>query len=159
MTDVDLYLKGVAERLAADECQVTYEQLGVIGYKSQVKAFTRMNVVLVAARAGAVDQRVLADFAADAVALAAARRAQAGGGQSSLIVLPALVAEYAYPDAVALTQSPLQLNHGGFEVLAQPALVDMTARTSHRFRDVGIFGYAYSSLIKQKLALYLPDPF
>ncbi|WP_430782180.1 hypothetical protein [Actinoplanes sp. G11-F43] len=158
MIDAELYVKGLAERLAADGCQLADEHLGLVGYKTQVKALTRRHIFLVAAKAGTVDQNVLADFAADAVALCAARQAQQGGGQSSLIVLPALIAEVTTPDAVGLTLSPLQLNHGGFEVLAQPALVDLSAGVSHRFREVGIFGYAYSSLIKQKLALYLPDP-
>jgi hypothetical protein len=78
--------------------------------------------------------------------------------QSTVIVLPVLVAERADQSAVDMTQRLHQLNLGGFAAMAQPALVDLSAGRSHIFRGTRLWGYAFNSLIKKKLALYLPDP-
>jgi len=158
MIDAGSYLKGLEARLAADGCQVTHEQLGLVGYKAQTRLLMRAHVFLVAARAEAVDDDLLSAFAADAVNLAVSRKGQWRGMQSGVIVLPVLVARTADAGAVAITQRPHRLNLGGFAVMAQPALVDLTAGKSHVFRGVRIWGYAFNALIKKKLARYLPDP-
>jgi hypothetical protein len=75
-----------------------------------------------------------------------------------VIVLPALIAESADEGAVAITRRAHRLNMGGFAVLAQPSVVDPTEGKSHIFHGTRIWGCALNALIKQKLALYLPDP-
>src|SRR4051812_41795383 len=121
MIDADGYLSGLAERLAADGCAVTREELGLVGYKAQVKALVRAHVFVVAAKAGAVDEAVLTGFTTAAVNLAVERKGQWRGLQSGVIVLPVLVADSAGADAVAITQRPHRLNLDGFAVMAQPA--------------------------------------
>jgi hypothetical protein len=158
MIDADRYLKDLAGRLAADGCAVTQEKLGLVGYKAQTRALVRAHVFLVAAKAGAVDEAALSEFAAAAVNAAVERKGQWRGFQSGVIVLPVLVADSADQGAVAITQRPHRLNLGGFAVMAQPAVVDLAAGRSHIFRGVRIWGYAFNALIKKKLALYLPDP-
>ncbi|MEU7909273.1 hypothetical protein [Actinoplanes sp. NPDC049118] len=158
MIDADRYLKGVEERLNADGCAVTHEKLGLVGYKSQMRALVRGHIFLVAAKAGAIDEAAMSEFAAEAVNLAVERKGQWRGFQSGVVVLPVMVAESADQGAVAITQRPHQLNLGGFAVLAQPAVVDLAAGKSHTFRGTRIWGYAFNALIKKKLALYLPDP-
>jgi hypothetical protein len=158
MTDADTYLRGLEERLVADGCKVTYEELGLVGYKAQTRALVRGHVFLVAAKAGAIDETALSEFAAEAVNLAVERKGQWGGFQSGVIVLPVMVAGSADRGAVAITRRPHRLNLGGFAVMAQPAVVDLAAGKSHIFRGTRIWGYAFNALIKQKLALYLPDP-
>ncbi|HWS32978.1 MAG TPA: hypothetical protein VN408_09575 [Actinoplanes sp.] len=160
MTDADQYLEGLAGRLAADGCAVSREKIGLVGYKAQFSApsLSRAHVFLIAGKAGAVDQQVLADFAGGAVELAVRRKGQLRGFQSAVIVLPVLVADSSDAGAVAITQRPHRLHAGGFAVMAQPALVDLAAGRAHRFRGVRIWGLAFNSMIKKKLNLYLPDP-
>jgi hypothetical protein len=158
MVDADGYLKGLEERLAGDGCQVSYEGLGLVGYKAQMRLLMRAHVFLVAAKGGAVDDDLLSEFAAAAVNLAVERKGQWRGMQSGVIVLPVMVAESASDAAVAITRRPHRLNLGGFAVMAQPAVVDLSAGKAHIFRGVRIWGYAFNALIKKKLALYLPDP-
>ncbi|MEV4621452.1 hypothetical protein AB0J74_22425 [Asanoa sp. NPDC049573] len=158
MIDADSYLKGLEARLVADGCAVTHEPLGLIGYRTRTRALVRAHVFLVAARAGAVDQTVLSEFAAAAVNLAVERKGQWRGFQSAVIVLPVMVAESADQNAVAITQRPHRLNAGGFAVMAQPAVVDLGAGTSHIVRKTRFWGYAFNALIKKTLADYLPDP-
>jgi len=163
MADADAYLKALAERLVADGCAVTHEKLGpkpvVVGYKAQMRALSRMHVFVVAAR---TDDRVgeagLREFTDAAVQMAADRKGQWRGVQSGVIVLPVLVASGADESAVALTQRSYRLNAGGFAVLAQPAVVDLTAGQVWTFRGTRIWGYAFNALIKQKYARYLPEP-
>ena len=52
-----------------------------------------------------------------------------------------------------------RLKLAGFATLAQPAVVDLTAGRVHTFRGTRLWGYALNSLIKQKYARYLPEPF
>jgi hypothetical protein len=158
MVDADGYLKGLEERLVADGCQVSHEGLGLVGYKAQMRLAMRVHVFLVAAKAGALDENVLSEFAAATVNLAVERKGQWRGLQSGVIVLPVLVAESANDAAVAITRRPHRLNLGGFAVMAQPALVDLSAGKAHIFRGVRIWGYAFNALIKKKLVRYLPDP-
>ncbi|WP_240670003.1 hypothetical protein [Actinoplanes solisilvae] len=156
--DADIYLKGLEDRLLADGGTVTHEPLGLVGYKAETRALVRAHLLVVAAKAGPVDQNLLADFAAESVDLAVERKGRWRGFQSAVVVLPILVAESAGDDAVAITQRPARLDVDGFAVLAQPAVVDLSAGRSHIFQSVRIWGYAFNSLIKRKLALYLPDP-
>jgi hypothetical protein len=158
MTDADQYLKSIEERLVGDGCKVEHDKLGLIGYKSQMRALVRGHVFLIAAKAGAVDQNVLADFSSEAVTLAVQRKGQWGGFQSGVIVLPVLVADSADAAAVAVTQRPHRLNLGGFAVIAQPAVVDLAAGKSHTFHGTRIWGFVFNGLIKSKQSLYLPDP-
>lgn len=162
MDDADAYLKGLEERLAADGCAVTHEKLGskpvVVGYKAQMRALSRMHVFVVAAKTDRVGEAGLRDFADAAIQMAADRKGQWRGLQSGVIVLPVLVASGADESAVALTQRSYRLNLGGFAVLAQSAVADLTAGKVWTFRGTRIWGYAFNALIKQKYARYLPEP-
>jgi hypothetical protein len=159
MTDADTYLKGLADRLAADGCAVTHETLGLVGYKAQVKALSRMHVFLVAARADRVGEAELNGFTEATVRLAVERKGRWSGAQSGVIVLPVLVAAAADESAVAITRRAYRLKLGGFATLAQPAIVDLAAGRVHTFRGTRIWGYALNSLIRQKYTRYLPEPF
>ncbi|GIF62528.1 hypothetical protein Ais01nite_05630 [Asanoa ishikariensis] len=158
MINADGYLESLEERLAADGCAVTHEGLGLVAYKTQMRALVRGHVFLVATKAGAVDETAVAEFGSAAVNLAVERKGQWRGFQSGVIVLPVIVAESADQSAVAMTQRVHRLNLGGFAVMAQPAVVDLATGRSHLFRGTRLWGYAFNSLIKKKLALYLPDP-
>lgn len=158
MTDADTYLKGLADRLAGDGCAVTHEKLGLVGYKAQVKALSKMHVFLVAAKADQVGEAELNGFTEATVRLAVERKGRWSGAQSGVIVLPVLVTAAAEESAVALTRRAYRLNLGGFATLAQPAVVDLTAGRVHTFRGTRIWGYALNSLIKQKYTRYLPEP-
>jgi hypothetical protein len=158
MVDASEYLKGLEGRLASDGCKVTHEAIGLLGYKMQMRALVRGHVFLIAAEADAVDRDSFLDFATEAVNLAVQRKGQWGGLQSGVIALPVLVAQGADEKAVAVTQTPHRLNLGGFAVVAQPALVDLGAGKSHIFCGTRMWGWVFNRLIKQKLALYLPDP-
>jgi len=158
MTDGDTYLKGLEGRLAGDGCAVTHESLGLVGYKVQVKALSRMHVFLVAAKADRVGEGELNAFIEATVRLAVERKGRWGGAQSGVIVLPVLVAAAADESAVALTRRPYRLKLAGFATMAQPAVVDLSAGRVWTFRGTRLWGYAFNSLIKQKYTRYLPDP-
>ncbi|GID93401.1 hypothetical protein ACFQFC_16460 [Amorphoplanes digitatis] len=158
MIDADTYLKGLADRLAGDGCAVTHEELGLVGYKAQFKALSRMHVFLVAAKADRVGEAEVNGFTDAAVRLAVARKGKWSGAQSGVIVLPVLVAAAADESAVALTRRAHRLNLGGFATMAQPAVVDLAAGQVWTFRGTRIWGYAFNSLIKQKYTRYLPEP-
>jgi len=162
MTAPDAYVAGLKERLAADGCAVSHEKLGsrpvLVGYKAQTRALARMHVFTVAMAAGRVEESDLRTYVDAAVELAGERKGQWRGLQSGVIVLPVLVATGVDESAVALTQKAYRLNLGGFAVLAQPAVVDVTAGRVWTFRGTRLWGYAFNALIKQKYRSYLPDP-
>jgi hypothetical protein len=95
MPDVNGYLQSLQERLVADGCTVTHEQLGdrnvLVGYKSQIKALSKMHIFTVADTAGQVTEPTLRAFTDAAVKLATDRKGQLRGLQSGVIVLPILV--------------------------------------------------------------------
>ena len=160
MTDPAEYLKGPAERLSADRCSVTHEQLGdrtvLVGYKSQMKALSKMHIFTVADTAGQVTEPILRGVTDAAVKLATDRKGQFRGLQSGVIVLPILVGTGVDAEAVAVTQKSYSLGSGGFAVLAQPAVVDVTADRVWTFRGVRLWGYAFNALIKKTYQRYLP---
>jgi hypothetical protein len=139
---------------------VTHEELGdrtvLVGYKSQMKALSKMHVFTVADAAGQVTEPILRGFADAAVKLATDRKGQLRGLQSGVIVLPILVGTGVDAQAVAVTQKAYNLNVGGFAVLAQPAVVDVTADRVWTFRGVRLWGYAFNALIKKTYQRYLP---
>jgi hypothetical protein len=153
------YLQGLARRLTADGCTVTQETLGerpiLIGYQAQWKALTRMHVFVVAAEAGFVDEAALREFTDAVVTMAAERKGRWRGLQSGVIALPVLVGTGVDAEAAAITQKSYRLNMGGFAMLAQPAVVDVTAHEVHTFRGTRLWGYAFNSLIRQKYETYL----
>jgi hypothetical protein len=160
MSDVNGYLQGLQERLVADGCTVTHEQLGdrsvLVGYKSQMKALSKMHIFTVADAAGQVTEPTLRGFTDAAVKLATDRKGQSRGLQSGVIVLPILVGTGVDAQATAVTQKAYNLNVGGFAVLAQPAVVDVTADRVWTFRGVRLWGYAFNALIKKTYQRYLP---
>jgi hypothetical protein len=58
--------------------------------------------------------------------------------------------------ATAVTQKVYKLNVGGFAVMAQPAVVDVTPDRVWTFRGVRLWGYAFNALIKKTYQRYLP---
>jgi hypothetical protein len=78
------------------------------------------------------------------------------GGQSGVIVLPILVGTGVDEQAAAVTQKAYSLKVGGFAVLAQPAVVDVTADRVWTFRGVRLWGYAFNALIRKTYQRYLP---
>ena len=89
MPDVNGYLQGLQERLVADGCTVTHEQLGdrtvFVGYKSQMKALSKMHIFTVVDTAGQVTEPILRGFTDAAVKLATDRKGQLRGLQSGVI--------------------------------------------------------------------------
>jgi hypothetical protein len=160
MSDVNGYLQGLRERLVADGCTVTHEQLGdrtiLVGYKSKIKALSKMHIFTVADTAGQVTEPILRGFTDAAVKLATDRKGQWRGIQSGVIVLPILVGTGADEAAVAVTQKSYSLNMGGFAVMAQPAVVDATTDQAWTFRGTRLWGYAFNALIKKTYQRYLP---
>jgi len=130
----------------------------VVGYRTQMRALTRMHIFAVVAHSDRVDEERLRAFVDDVVNLALARTGTWRGMQSGLIVLPILVTESADAAATALTQKAYRLNLAGFAAMAQPAVVDVPAGKVWTFRGTRLWGYAYNSLIKQKYNNYLPEP-
>jgi hypothetical protein len=160
MVDVNGYLQGLQERLVADGCTVTHEKLGdrtvLVGYKSRMKALSKMHIFTVADTAGQVTEPTLRAFTDAAVKLATDRKGQLRGLQSGVIVLPILVGTGVDEQAAAVTQKAYRLNVGGFAVLAQPAAVDVPADRVWTFRGVRLWGYAFNALIKKTYQRYLP---
>jgi hypothetical protein len=160
MSDVNNYLQGLQERLVADGCTVTQEQLGghtvLVGYKAKMKALSKMHVFTVADAAGQVTEPALRGFTDAAVKLATDRKGQLRGLQSGVIVLPILVGTGVDEQATAVTRKAYRLNMGGFAVFAQPSVVDVTADRVWTFRGVRLWGYAFNALIKKTLQRYLP---
>ncbi|GAA2913998.1 hypothetical protein Acy02nite_91010 [Actinoplanes cyaneus] len=60
MSDVNGYLQGLQEWLVADGCTVTQERLGdrtvLVGYKSEIKALSKMHIFTVVDTAGQVTE-------------------------------------------------------------------------------------------------------
>ena len=139
---------------------MTHEKLGdrtvLVGYKSKVKALSKMHIFTVADTAGQVTEPILRGFTDAAVKLATDRKGQLRGLQSGVIVLPVLVATGVDAQATSLTQKTYSLKAGGFAVLAQPAVVDVTADRVWTFRGVRLWGYAFNALIKKTYQRYLP---
>lgn len=160
MPDTNGYLHGLQERLIADGCTVTHEMLGdrqvLVGYKSKMKALSKMHIFTVADAVGEITEPTLRGFTDAAVRLATDRKGQWRGLQSGVIVLPVLVGTAVDAQAVAVTQKAYRLSAGGFAVLAQPAVVDVTADRVWTFRGVRLWGYAFNSLIKKTYQRYLP---
>jgi hypothetical protein len=160
MPDVNGYLQGLQERLVADGCTVTHETLGdrtvLVGYQSKIKALSKMHIFTVVDTADQVTEPLLRGFTEAAVQLATDRKGQFRGMQSGVIVLPILVATGVDEAAVAVTQKSYSLGSGGFAVMAQPAVVDVTADRVWTFRGTRLWGYAFNSLIKKTYQRYLP---
>ncbi|ROO60934.1 hypothetical protein EDC02_2853 [Micromonospora sp. Llam0] len=162
MISADEYLGAVRRRFVAAGCAVTEEAIGllpvVVGYRAKVRLLTRMHSFAVVAKVERVDEESLRGYVDDVVNLGLGRKGQWRGMQSGVIVLPILVAEAVDPAAAALTQKAYRLNLNGFAVMAQPAVVDVTAGRVWTFRGTRLWGYAFNSLIKQSYEAYLPEP-
>ncbi|MDG4794270.1 hypothetical protein [Micromonospora sp. WMMD1082] len=152
----------VRQRMAADGCAVTDESIGsmpvVVGYRSRMRALTRIHIFAVAAKMDQVDEESLRTYVDSVVNLGLGRKGQWRGMQSGVIVLPILVTESVDSAAAALTQKAYRLNVNGFAAMAQPAVVDVQAGQVWTFRGTRLWGYAFNSLIKQLYTAYLPEP-
>jgi hypothetical protein len=162
MYSMDAYVNEIRSRLLDDDCVVTGETVGSMsvsfGYKAQVRALSRMHIFTAVATLDRASEVEVHDFVDAAVNLAVERKGQWRGLQSGVIVLPILVVGAANADAVALMDRAYRLNVGGFAVFVHPAVVDVKAKKVWTFRGTRLWGYAFNSLIRQKYALYLPEP-
>jgi hypothetical protein len=117
MSDVNGYVQGLQGRLVADGCAVTREQLGdrtvLVGYRSKIKALSKMHIFTVVDTVGQVTEPILRGFTDAAVKLSTDRKGQWRGMQSGVIVLPILVGTGVDEAAVAVTQKTYSLNQGG----------------------------------------------
>lgn len=162
MSTSDDYLSVVRARMVADGCVISDEVLGsrsvLLGYKAQVRALSRVHIFIAVVEAGRVDDIGVRNFVQDVVGLAANRKGRWRGAQSGIIVIPVMVAGVVNANAIATVCRPYRLNVGGFALLAQPVVVDMSEATMWTFRGRRIWGYAFNSLIREKISAYLPEP-
>lgn len=156
------YVDVVRERMAADGCEVTTEQVGglsaLVGYRSNWRALSKMHLFTVVAESESVDVETLEHFTREASALAKNRKGAMRGAQSGILVIAALVTEYAEETAKVRAGKPFRQGAGGFAALAQPAVVDLTEKAVFSFRGRRIWGALFASYLRKKNKLYLPDP-
>lgn len=156
------YVDVVRERLVADGCEVTAEQVAgapaVVGYRSNWRALSKMHLFTVVAESETVDAAALEQFTRETSLLAKRRKGAMRGAQSGVFAIAVLVTEYADEAAKELASRPFRQGLGGFAALVQPAVVDLTDKKVYSFRGFRIWGAAFASYLRKKNKLYLPDP-
>ncbi|MEU5995269.1 hypothetical protein ABZ806_40360 [Spirillospora sp. NPDC047418] len=156
------YVDVVRERMVADGCEVTAEQVGgvsaLVGYRSNWRAFSKVHLFTVVAESGSVDVEALERFTREASSLAKRRKGAMRGAQSGVLVIAALVTEHADEAAKEMAGRRFRQGAGGFAALVQPAVVDLTGKTVYSFRGVRIWGALFAAYLRKKNKLYLPDP-
>jgi hypothetical protein len=152
----------VRDRLLEDGCEVTDETIGpmraIVGYRSNVKALSKIHLFTVVASVPEVDEAAMRDFARQVSDYAKARKGQLRGAQSGVVALAALVAPKVDSAAKQLAARPFRLGVGGFAAMVQPAAVDLTEGRVHTFRGRRLWGAALAGYLRDKSAHYLPDP-
>jgi len=158
----DSYLTTVRDRLIEDGCEVTDEAIGsmqaMVGYRSNVKALSKINLFTVVATVPEVDEATMRDFARKASDYAKDKKGQLRGAQSGVAALAVLVAPKVDSAAKELAARPFRLGVGGFAAIVQPAVVDLTEGRVHTFRGRRVWGAALAGYLRDKSARYLPDP-
>ncbi|WP_143228216.1 hypothetical protein [Actinomadura meyerae] len=156
------YMEVVRERVVADGCEVTTEEVSgvpaLVAYRSNWRALSKMHLFTVVAECESVDAGTLEQFTREASLLAKERKGAMRGAQSGVLVIAALVTEYADEPAKVIAGRPFRQGVGGFAALVQPAVVDLTDKSVHSFRGRRIWGAAFASYLRKKNMLYLPDP-
>jgi hypothetical protein len=156
------YLATVRDRLLEDGCEVTDETIGslraMVGYRSNVKALSKMHLFTAVASVPEVDEAAMRDFARQVSDYAKSQKGQARGAQSGVVALAALVAPKVDSAAKQFADRPFRLGVGGFAAMVQPAAVDLTEGRVHTFRGRRLWGAALAGYLRDKSAHYLPDP-
>jgi hypothetical protein len=162
VVSADSYLTTVRDRLVEDGCEVTDEAIGsmqaMVGYRSNVKALSKINLFTVVASVPAVDEAAMRDFAHKASDHAKDKKGQLRGAQSGVAVLAVLVAPKVDSAAKELAARPFRLGMGGFAAMVQPAVVDLIEGRVHTFRGRRVWGAALAGYLRDKSTRYLPDP-
>jgi hypothetical protein len=162
MVSAEDYLATVRERLLEDGCEVADETIGslraMVGYRSNLKALSKMHLFTAVASVPQVDEATMGDFARQVSDYAKRRKGQARGAQSGVMALAALVAPTVDGAAKRLAGRPFRLGMGGFAAMVQPAAVDLTEGRVHTFRGRRLWGAALAGYLRDKSARYLPDP-
>jgi hypothetical protein len=158
----DAYLITVRDRLIADGCEVTYETIGpvpaMVGYRSDIKALSKMHLFTVVASVPEVNEAALRDFAHRVSDYAKAQKGAMRGMQSGVLAFAVLVAPKVDDQAKAVAAQPFRLGMGGFAAMVQPAIADLTEGRVHTFRGRRLWGAALAGHLRKKSILYLPDP-
>jgi hypothetical protein len=158
----DSYLATVRDRLLEDGCEVTDEVIGpmqtMVGYRSSLKALSKLHLFTVVASIPAVDEATMRDFARQASDYAKDKKGQLRGAQSGVAALAVLVAPKVDGAAKQLAARPFRLGLGGFAAMVQPAVVDLTEGRVYTFRGRRVWGAAFAGYLRDKSARYLPDP-
>jgi hypothetical protein len=107
----DAYMSTVRDRLIADGCKITYETVGpvqaLVGYRSDIKALSKMHLFTVVASVPEVNEATLRDFAHRVSDYAKAQKGALRGMQSGVLAFAVLVAP--------------KVDNPAKEVAAQPA--------------------------------------
>jgi hypothetical protein len=158
----DTYMSTVRDRLIADGCKITYETVGpaqaLVGYRSDIKALSKMHLFIVVASVPEVNEATLRDFAHRVSDYAKAQKGALRGMQSGVLAFAVLVAPKVDDPAKEVAAQPFQLGMGGFAAMVQPAVVDLTEGRVHTFRGRRLWGAAFAGHLRKKSVLYLPDP-
>ncbi|MGW5416567.1 hypothetical protein [Actinomadura geliboluensis] len=159
---MDGYIDVVRERVVGDGCEVTTEEVAgapaLVAYRSNWRALSKMHLFTVVAERESVDAATLEQFTREASRLGKNRKGAMRGAQSGVLVIAALVTEYADEPAKVVASKPFRQGTGGFAALVQPAVVDLTEKSVYSFRGRRIWGALLASYLRKKNMLYLPDP-
>jgi len=165
MSDVGgAYLERVRSQLIGDGCTVGDEIVGgfpaVVGYRPsfQVLALSKLHLFTVVAVREYVTAGELDAFTQAVSAFAKERKGAMRGAQSGVAAIAVLITEGADDAAKALASKTFRQGMGGFAALVQPALVDLGEGQVHTFRGLRWWGMVFSSYLKKRSRLYLPDP-
>jgi hypothetical protein len=162
MISSDAYLTTVRDRLIEDGCTVTDQPIGpvqaMVGYRSNIKALSKVHLFTAVASVPEVNEAGLRDFSQRVSDYAKAQKGRLRGLQSGVMALAVLVAPKVDDAAKEVAAQPFRLGAGGFAAMVQPAVVDLIEGRVHTFRGRRLWGSAFAGYLRQKSILYLPDP-
>jgi hypothetical protein len=158
MTPQD-YIRELIERLAADGCDPGWDTTAapcLIGYRSDIRAASKMHLFTVAAVVPEVSLAGLEQFTEFAVNTALRRKKGLPRGlQSGVAVFPALISDRVEP-AAARRAAVWQRTR--FACVGRPTVVDTAQRTVSAYRGRPVVGLVYASYLRKKNTQYFPDP-
>jgi hypothetical protein len=162
MISAEAYLMVVRDRLIRDGCTVTSQPIGpvkaMVGYRSNIKALSKVHLFTAVAAVSEVNEAALRDFSQQVSDHAKAQKAELRGVQSGVMALAVLVAPKVDDAAKQVAARPFRLGAGGFAAMVQPAVMDLTEGRVHTFRGRRLWGAALAGYLRNKSILYLPDP-
>jgi hypothetical protein len=153
------YLTALAERLAADGCEVHWENWDsasvLIGYRADFRVqwlMSRLHLYTVAAAFPEVTKAMVGQFALSARSYAGAHKPGLPSGfQTGAAVFACLVSDYVQPEALDYAASEQGLGSG---VFARPVVVDTDRRAVAAFRRTGFMGAIFGPYLRRKITLY-----